>query len=103
VKKRRRLGGVAELVISLAARGLTTGEIAAHFVDVYGGEVSRDPISRITARHTDKRPQLGRLTSALPGDENRFDPRRVHPCTEPGRETRVERPSQVTYNGASRL
>src|SRR5438093_11508521 len=47
-KRQRRLSGVDELVISLAAKGLTTGEIAAHFADVYGAEVSRDTISRIT-------------------------------------------------------
>src|SRR6266567_3442464 len=41
---------VGEVVISLAAKGLTTGEIAAHFADVYGAEVSRDTISRITDR-----------------------------------------------------
>jgi len=51
VKKRQwRLSGVDELVISLAAKGLTTGEIAAHFADVYGAEVSRDTVSRITDR-----------------------------------------------------
>jgi len=49
-KRQRRLSGVDELVISLAAKGLTTGEIAAHFQDVYGAEVSRDTISRITDR-----------------------------------------------------
>jgi transposase-like protein len=49
-KRQRRLAGVDELVISLAAKGLTTGEIAAHFADVYGAEVSRDTISRITDR-----------------------------------------------------
>src|SRR5262249_4119171 len=49
-KRQRRLSGVDELVISLAAKGLTTGEIAAHFGDVYGAEVSRDTISRITDR-----------------------------------------------------
>jgi putative transposase len=49
-KRRRRLAGVDELVISLAAKGLTTGEIAAHLADVYGAEVSRDTISRITDR-----------------------------------------------------
>jgi putative transposase len=49
-KRQRRLPGVDELVISLAAKGLTTGEIAAHFADVYGAEVSRDTISRITDR-----------------------------------------------------
>jgi len=49
-KRQRRLSGVDELVISLAAKGLTTGEIAAHFADVYGAEVCRDTISRITDR-----------------------------------------------------
>jgi putative transposase len=47
-KRQRRLVGVDELVISLAAKGLTTGEIAAHLGDVYGAEVSKDTISRIT-------------------------------------------------------
>jgi putative transposase len=47
-KRQRRLAGVDELVISLAAKGLTTGEVAAHLADVYGAEVSRDTISRIT-------------------------------------------------------
>ncbi len=49
-KRQRRLAGVDELVISLAAKGLTTGEISAHLADVYGAEVSRDTISRITDR-----------------------------------------------------
>jgi len=47
-KRQRRLAGVDEIVISLAAKGLTTGEIAAHLQDVYGSEVSKDTISRIT-------------------------------------------------------
>jgi Transposase, Mutator family/Major Facilitator Superfamily len=49
-KRQRRLSGVEELVISLAANGLTTGEIDAHVAEVYGAEVSRDTISRITDR-----------------------------------------------------
>jgi putative transposase len=47
-KRQRRLAGVDELVRSLAAKGLTTWEIAAHLADVYGAEVSRDTIARIT-------------------------------------------------------
>ena len=35
-KRQRRLDGVNQIVLSLSARGLTTGEIAAHFADVYG-------------------------------------------------------------------
>jgi putative transposase len=47
-KRQRRLDGIDEIVLSLTARGLTTGEIAAHFEEVYGAKVSRDTISRIT-------------------------------------------------------
>jgi putative transposase len=39
---------VDEIVLSLTARGLTTGEIAAHFGEVYGAKISKDTISRIT-------------------------------------------------------
>src|SRR5690606_13048130 len=47
-KRKRRLDGVDQIVLSLTARGLTTGEIAAHFDEVYGAKVSKDTISRIT-------------------------------------------------------
>ena len=49
-KRQRRLSGVDEMVISLTAKGLTTGEVQAHMAEVYGAEVSRDTISRITDR-----------------------------------------------------
>jgi putative transposase len=49
-KRQRRLTGVDEIVLSLSAKGLTTGEIAAHFGDVYGARVSKDTISRITEK-----------------------------------------------------
>ena len=47
-KRQRRLDGIDQIVLSLTARGLTTGEIAAHFEEVYGAKVSKDTISRIT-------------------------------------------------------
>src|SRR6478609_2715285 len=47
-KRQRRLTGVDEIVLSLTAKGLTTGEIAAHFDDVYGASVSKETISKIT-------------------------------------------------------
>ena len=47
-KRQRRLSGVDQIILSLSARGLTTGEISAHFADVYGTTVSRDTISKIT-------------------------------------------------------
>jgi len=47
-KRARRLTGVDDMVISLAAKGLTTGEISAHLADVYGASVSKATISTIT-------------------------------------------------------
>jgi putative transposase len=49
-KRQRRLAGVDELVLSLTAKGLTTGEVSAHLAEVYGAEVSKDTISNITDR-----------------------------------------------------
>ena len=47
-KRQRRLGEVDEIVLSLYARGLTTGEIAAHFDQIYGASVSKETVARIT-------------------------------------------------------
>ena len=49
-KRTRRLDGIDQIVLSLSARGLTTGEIAAHFDEVYEAKVSKDTISRITEK-----------------------------------------------------
>ena len=49
-KRQRRPTGVDEIVLSLYAKGLTTGEISAHFEQIYGASVSRETISRITDR-----------------------------------------------------
>ena len=50
VKRQRRLNGIEEIVISLSAKGLTHGEIAAHLAEVYGAEVSKQTITAITDR-----------------------------------------------------
>jgi putative transposase len=47
-KHARRVAGFNEAIISLYARGLTTGEIRAHLGEIYGVEVSRDLVSRVT-------------------------------------------------------
>jgi putative transposase len=52
-KRQRRLSGVDDLVLSLSAKGLTHGEIAAHLAEVYGTEVSRQTISTITDKVMD--------------------------------------------------
>ena len=53
-KRQRRLGEVDEIVLSLYARGLTTGEISAHFAQIYGASVSKETVSRITDKVLDE-------------------------------------------------
>ena len=53
-KRQRRLGDVDTVVLSLYAKGLTTGEISAHFEEVYGVSLSKDRISVITDRVVDE-------------------------------------------------
>lgn len=47
-KRQRRLGNVDEIVLSLYAKGMTTGEISAHFAEIYGASISKETVSRIT-------------------------------------------------------
>ncbi len=44
---------LTDLVLSLSAKGLTTGEISAHLAEVYGAEVSNHTISTITDKVMD--------------------------------------------------
>jgi len=85
-KRQRRLGDVDTIVLSLAAKGLTTGEISAHFAEIYGASLSKDTISRITdmvvaemAEWTSRPLEKGRRRGVHRRDL-RQDPRR------PGRE-----------------
>jgi transposase-like protein len=52
-KRQRRLTGVDDMVVSLSAKGLTTGEVQAYLAEVYGAEVSRQTISTITDKVMD--------------------------------------------------
>jgi putative transposase len=47
-KRQRRFTEVDEIVLSLYAKGLTTGEISAHFAEIYGASISKETVSRIT-------------------------------------------------------
>ncbi|WP_374946900.1 transposase, partial [Agreia sp.] len=47
-KRQRRLGSIEDIVLSLSARGMTHGDIAAHLTDSYGADVSKTTISTIT-------------------------------------------------------
>jgi hypothetical protein len=76
-KRQRRLNDVDAVVLSLFARGLTTGEISAHFAwgylplagAVYGVSISKDTISRITDKVIEwGRPRVrGRCRRGHPG------------------------------------
>ena len=47
-KGQRRLDGLSGNVISLYAKGLTTGDIRNHLAEIYDTDISPDTISRIT-------------------------------------------------------
>lgn len=49
-KRQRRLNDVDEVVLSLHAKGLTTGEISVHFSQIYGASVSKETVNRITEK-----------------------------------------------------
>jgi putative transposase len=55
-KDQRPLAGVDEMVLPLYAYGLTTGEINAHFAQIYGAQVSKELISRITDKASEEMP-----------------------------------------------
>ncbi len=52
-KRQKRLTGIDEPVISLSAKGLTTGEAQAHLAEVSSAQVSRQTISTITDKVLD--------------------------------------------------
>jgi putative transposase len=47
-KFERRLDGLSGNVISLYAKGMTTGDIQAHLFEIYDTDISRETISKIT-------------------------------------------------------
>jgi putative transposase len=53
-KHARRVAGFDEAIISLYAKGLTTGEIAAHLAEIYGTQVSRELVSKVTDKVVDE-------------------------------------------------
>jgi transposase-like protein len=81
-KHTRRLAGFDEAVLSLYAKGMTTGDIANPLADVYGSEVSRDLVSRVTdavveqMQEWQNRPLDARLPGAADRRHRVEDPRR---------------------------
>lgn len=55
VKKRQScLRDMGAMVLSLSTKGLTSGQVAAHFAEVCGTGVSKDLISRVSDRVVDE-------------------------------------------------
>lgn len=82
-KRQRRLDSIDQIVLSLTARGLTTGEVSAHFDEVYGASVGKDTVSRITDKVLEEmaewssRPLDRGLPGGVPGRDRGEDPRRA--------------------------
>jgi putative transposase len=47
-KRQTRLAGLDDKILALYAGGMSVREIAAHLTDLYGVEIKRDTISRVT-------------------------------------------------------
>ncbi|WP_231110363.1 IS256 family transposase, partial [Mycobacterium avium] len=47
-KRKRRLGQVEDMILSLYARGMSTRDITEHLAEVYGASVSAATVSRVT-------------------------------------------------------
>jgi putative transposase len=47
-KNARRLGNINDMILSLYSRGMTTRDIEAHLLEVYGLNASRELISNVT-------------------------------------------------------
>lgn len=47
-KRKRRLGQVEDMILSLYARGMSTRDITEHLAEVYGAAVSAATVSRVT-------------------------------------------------------
>jgi putative transposase len=71
---------IEDVVLSLSARGMTHGDIAAHLADVYGSNVSKTTISTITDKVLDGMSQWqNRPLDPVFGRVHRRDP-----CKDPG-------------------
>lgn len=80
-KYARRLAGFDEAVISLYAKGMTTGDIVNHLSEVYGDEVSRDLVSKVTDQIlNDMVDWWAKLPLCVPSTGARSRPRKRQPC-----------------------
>lgn len=84
-KHSRRLEGFDAAVLSLYAKGMTTGDITNHLADIYGTSVSRDLVSRVTDSIVDDMIAWQNRPLDLPGHPDRRN--RDQSSGRPGRES----------------
>ena len=74
--RQQRLTGVDQIVLSLYAKGLTIGEISAHFAEINGASVSKETTSRITDKVMDEMSEWA--TASRPARQGASLSRRPH-------------------------
>ncbi len=66
-KRQRRLDSVDQIVSSLTAKGLTTGEISAHVAEIYGASVGKDEVFQVSQITDAVIAEMGRMAEPAPG------------------------------------
>ncbi|MFD3306924.1 transposase [Streptomyces sp. NPDC058694] len=101
-KYTRRTGPLNEMVLSLTAEGLTSGEIIAHLSEVYGMTTTKESVSTTTDKALESMAESAPARRGLYGDRHRRDP---HPYPQRARRQRPAStwpsPSQPTVAGES--
>src|SRR5467141_5309646 len=69
-KRQRRLSGVDEVVLSLYAKGLTTGEISAHFAEIYGAIFIDAIVVKVRDGQVGNRPFYAAIGMSLAGERD---------------------------------
>jgi hypothetical protein len=101
-KRARRLSGVDELVISLVATGLTTGEVQAHLTEAYGaapGGLIIDVDAMLLECHSDNEQAVPTYKSGFattPSAAEAIEERKLRECG-----ARCGSESAVTRSGAA--
>ena len=70
---------IEEKILSMYAKGMTTGDIEAHIQDIYGVEVSDTTVSRITDKILPIAKELLLRRDRLPGNVRKDGPGPQHP------------------------
>ncbi len=68
-KRQRRFEGFDDKILALYSRGLSTRDIEAHLAEIYGVQVGRDLISRVTTSTSSRSQSIRAATPARRSDD----------------------------------